>query len=496
MKKTWKELGKLGCLLPAAFVAICSVKSIGAYTAQEYKGKAIVQKRNAQNRSMSKEEEELTEAGTEAEATTSLQAKTEKEKQTANQTGTKKSIRRNVILPTIQTSETSTSTQKNLNQKKSNGTENIQEIHGYKDGTYYGQGTGFGGITKVKVVVKKNKIAQIIVLETKDDEAFFEKAKGLLTEMIDNQTTEVDIVSGATYSSNGLIEAVRDALKDAALEEKQTTKGKSNKSETTKKTKKDTKQNTTQETTTSVENQKNTGLTGFSYKDGVYFGTGEGYRGEITVAIVIENQKLQYALVTKSEDDEKYFTRAKDLLKTVVEKQSTQIDVVSGATFSSKGILEAIENAVKEAQKAAGIKVEEQESTATVPETTTKNQEQETSGGSSKYKDGSYQVEAICEPDGDQDFLAYQITAKVTITGGRITNIEEVTGFGTDYIDEDEWYISRALSGTKKAAGILSQAMNKGSEKGIDVVSGATCSSNSLIQIIKKAFEMANLEEK
>ena len=87
----------------------------------------------------------------------------------------------------------------------------------YKDGVYYGSGMGFRGMIKVKVTIRKGKIADIDVVSSPDDAAYFNRAKKLLSSIISRQTTNVDTVSGATYSSVGLIKAVRDALSKAVV---------------------------------------------------------------------------------------------------------------------------------------------------------------------------------------------------------------------------------------------------------------------------------------
>lgn len=78
------------------------------------------------------------------------------------------------------------------------------------DGTYYGTGTGFAGKIKVAVTVKDKQITAIEIVENEaDDDAFFSRAKGVIDKIISGQTLEVDVVSGATYSSNGIISAVK-----------------------------------------------------------------------------------------------------------------------------------------------------------------------------------------------------------------------------------------------------------------------------------------------
>lgn len=83
----------------------------------------------------------------------------------------------------------------------------------YQDGVYTGTGTGFKGSTEVQVTVENGNISDITVLSTGDDEQFFSRAKDtIISEIISLQSTQVDTVTGATFSSNGIIEAVANAL--------------------------------------------------------------------------------------------------------------------------------------------------------------------------------------------------------------------------------------------------------------------------------------------
>ena len=45
-----------------------------------------------------------------------------------------------------------------------------------------------------------------------EDAAFFGRAKGVIDKILSGQKTDVDVVSGATYSSRGIISAVKNAL--------------------------------------------------------------------------------------------------------------------------------------------------------------------------------------------------------------------------------------------------------------------------------------------
>ena len=86
----------------------------------------------------------------------------------------------------------------------------------YKDGTYTGSAQGFGGDIKVKVTVSGQKITAIDITEASgEDEAYLSMAKDIISTMLDKQTADVDTVSGATYSSTGIKNAVTQALEGA-----------------------------------------------------------------------------------------------------------------------------------------------------------------------------------------------------------------------------------------------------------------------------------------
>ena len=92
----------------------------------------------------------------------------------------------------------------------------VSESGTWKDGTYTGSGKGFGGTIFCKSNSKDGKISAIDVTSASGETAsYFSKAKGIIPKMISGQTTNVDVASGATYSSNGIITAVRNALSKA-----------------------------------------------------------------------------------------------------------------------------------------------------------------------------------------------------------------------------------------------------------------------------------------
>lgn len=83
----------------------------------------------------------------------------------------------------------------------------------YQDGVYTGKANGFGGTVKVEVVIELGKINKISILDaSKEDPAYVTMAQEVIEDMLSSQTVEVDAVSGATFTSNGIINAVANAL--------------------------------------------------------------------------------------------------------------------------------------------------------------------------------------------------------------------------------------------------------------------------------------------
>ncbi|MGD9569671.1 MAG: FMN-binding protein [Sedimentibacter sp.] len=86
----------------------------------------------------------------------------------------------------------------------------------YKDGVYTGSGEGKYGPIKVEVSVEKGKISTIKVLEHNETPGLSDPAlEKTPQDIIKAQSTEVSAVSGATVTSNGIIQAVNDSIKDA-----------------------------------------------------------------------------------------------------------------------------------------------------------------------------------------------------------------------------------------------------------------------------------------
>ncbi|WP_253288384.1 FMN-binding protein [Blautia sp. MSJ-19] len=83
----------------------------------------------------------------------------------------------------------------------------------YKDGTYTGSAQGFGGAITVQVTLANDEITDIQVTSAPgEDSAYLSQGEGVISSILSAQSTDVDTVSGATFSSTGIINAVVDAL--------------------------------------------------------------------------------------------------------------------------------------------------------------------------------------------------------------------------------------------------------------------------------------------
>ena len=88
----------------------------------------------------------------------------------------------------------------------------------YKDGTYEGSATGYCGKMTVSVTIAGGKITEINIVDTGDDEEYLIDARDVIPDIIENQSIEVDTISGATHSSKGIIRAIGKALESAKQE--------------------------------------------------------------------------------------------------------------------------------------------------------------------------------------------------------------------------------------------------------------------------------------
>lgn len=345
---------------------------------------------------------------------------------------------------------------------------------GYKDGTYQGSGTGFGGTITVQVTVSGGKITAVDILSASGETgSYFASAQGVVSKVLSSQSPNVDAVSGATYSSNGIIQAVQNALSQAGNSDSATPAATPTPTPTPKPAKKPKKD------------------TSVSYKDGVYEGQAEGFDGTVTVKVTIKNGKIKKISNTNTDTPE-FFNKAwKTIKSNVISRQSTsEIDTVSGATFSSNGILGALSQALSKADQSGTTDSKEEDITptpTTVPDETvtpiptelpqptkTPDNPSDEQPVVNLLKDGTYTGSAMG--------YSGQVNITLTIKDGKIT---EVTNTNSD---------TRSFF-NKAWRSIQPKILEKQSTEGIDTVSGATFSSMGILDASKIALEQAKNTE-
>ena len=379
----------------------------------------------------------------------------------------------------------------------------VSESGTWKDGTYTGSGKGFGGTISVKVTVKDGKISAIDVTSASGETAsYFSKAKGIIPKMISGQTTNVDAASGATYSSNGIITAVRNAL----------SKAETGKSSTKKKKKKNKKNKKKNSGSNSNNNNNNIAAPAEGYEDGTYTGSaacsGEQFKEySVTANVTIKNGKIsavEISSTAKGTNLKQFMSRdeIKNLPSLIVSKNGTSgVDAVSGATYSSHAIFNAVNDALSKAKKNSSSTEKKEETTTEKKEETTTEKKEETTTEKKEetttekkeettenpdegknYKNGTYKVSVSCEPDEDEDFDPYTISMDITIKKDKITEISNITANTNS--------TNKAYTNDAKK-GMVSKIVANGNADGVNTVSGATCSSKAIKDACQKAFNAA-----
>ncbi len=449
MKNIFKNISKIKYILPLLVLVVCVAFAVNSFTNGNFSADSVNKRETINIENSTTNSTTTSSTGSNAITTSPLPS------ESGNNNSTSNSEKVKSVLPLTL----------NSNQK-------------YKDGTYYGTGVGFNG----NLTIMNGKITNIDIVKTGDGDEYIAKAKGLLKSIYAKQNTNVDTVSGATYSSNGLIEAVSNALSKAVVNKENlksyvnNNKNTNNIATTTTPKKSPTKP--------SVPNMNDA-----TFKDGKYIGVGEGYKGDIKVSVVIKNGKIYKINILSTEDDEQFFSKARKLTSSIITKQTADVDTVSGATFSSNGIIEAVSNALQKAYV---------KQTTTVPTTTTTNNTTLTTLPSSpsvklKYENGTYMAQVVCYPSENGAFEEYTLSLKISIFDDVITSIDEVMGVGDNYDTANDWYLNRAVRGTTKYPSVVKQILNKNSTD-VDTVSGATCSSKAIIEAVNKALLIAEVK--
>lgn len=486
-KKTLVKLAPAAVVIAAVAAAGVQIKGEVTNTAAE--AKSIVKSQDITSLLNTAYFSEETEENSGITAKATLKSKDTKKKSSSKKT-TKTAKKKNGGIKKGSVKTLPTKTAAASGQGQGTTTTPTTEIPegGYKDGVYQGSGTGFGGTITVQVTVSGGQITAVDVLSAAGETgSYFSSARGVISEVLSSQSPNVDAISGATYSSNGIIQAVQNALSQA---------GSTGSTEITP-----TPTPSPKPTKTPKPGKTDNNIT---YKDGVYEGAAEGFDGTVTVKVTIKKGKIKKITNTNT-DTAEFFNKAwKNIKAEIISRQSVSgIDTVSGATFSSNGILGAVSQALAKAQESGnagtgtadgkndGNNSSDPENTITPIPTQTPGTD-EAPGNSDSPSDAPQTPENPSEPgtllkDGVYTASAQgysgEVVITITVKDGKITEISN-TNTDTRTFFNKVW---RRLQ---------PKILEKQDTEGIDTVSGATFSSQGILNASKLAIEQAkNTEE-
>ncbi len=381
------------------------------------------------------------------------------------------------------------------------------DIGQLNDGTYTGSARGYKSVITVQVTIAGGKITDIQVVSQGDDEPYFSNARAVIQRVISSQSMNVDTVSGATYSSTGILVAIKNALLQAA--------GQSPVENAV----------VAAQQTVSHQPASNTSMPSGAMKDGTYTGSGMGYNDDITVKVTVSGGKITDVAIVSSDDDEPYFANARAVIARILSSQTTNVDAVSGATYSSKGIMAAVSDALQKAVAAAkgddgsdsgkgdggsdgkADPVDPSPSPDPSPGPVDPDNPDETV----HYADGAYTAYAYCADTERPDrYDPYYVALTVTVKDGAVSNISDIHGSATgnagDAVlnpynaDDNDVYLGYAKDGrTRKGVeyvGVVNQLLKGTASSSVTVVSGATYSSRAIAKAYDAALEQAAAEYK
>lgn len=89
-------------------------------------------------------------------------------------------------------------------------------VYVYRNGTYSGSSYGYDGDVFVEITLENDVIVSVSAWTEESDDSYFDKAQGaVISAILSSQSTDVDAVSGATYSSEAIMAAMQKALDSA-----------------------------------------------------------------------------------------------------------------------------------------------------------------------------------------------------------------------------------------------------------------------------------------
>lgn len=189
---------------------------------------------------------------------------------------------------------------------------------------YTASAEGYGGELTVDVEIADNKIIDVKIVDHKETDNISDPAiENVPAAIVENQSTDVDVASGATVTSEAIMEAVTNALDDVDLDSG----------------------------VFSDEESEQEGSVNDEAEDEnrVVEGIGQGYGGDIVVEVEIgpDEEIKAINIIDHNETDGFSDPAFEEIPSAIIDAQSTNVDVASGATMTSEGIIEAVNSVLE-----------------------------------------------------------------------------------------------------------------------------------------------------
>lgn len=206
----------------------------------------------------------------------------------------------------------------------SSGNAEVADLDSVEDGVYSGSADGYSGPISVEVTVEGGEITDVKVLSHSDSPGISDPAiEEVPAAMVAGNTTEVEVVSGATFTSTGIINAVNIALTGEAGEASEAP------------------------VVDEGEEDEDIEASDNVFFDGTYTETVEGHNGPMTVEVVVEGNVITSVVVLEHEETDGLADPAlEDVPAAIIARNGTDVDVVSSATVTSEAVIKAVEKAL------------------------------------------------------------------------------------------------------------------------------------------------------
>lgn len=213
----------------------------------------------------------------------------------------------------------------------SSGNAEVADLDSVEDGVYSGSADGYSGPISVEVTVEGGEITDVKVLSHSDSPGISDPAiEEVPAAMVAGNTTEVEVVSGATFTSTGIINAANIALTGEAGEASEAP------------------------VVDEGEEDEEVEVSDNVFFDGTYTETVEGHNGPMTVEVVVEGNVITSVVVLEHEETDGLADPAlEDVPAAIIARNGTDVDVVSSATVTSEAVIKAVEKALGPKVRAA-----------------------------------------------------------------------------------------------------------------------------------------------